>query len=127
MPSLGKIVLHGRIDRIDQKDEALQVIDYKTTTRKNLERKRGAPGENIQLAVYAYLCNAAAAFLPINEASIAPLELDGETDVEAIVLRLPLLLEALVQKTGLTAHGVDAVCQYCEVRGLCRKGMWERP
>jgi ATP-dependent helicase/nuclease subunit B len=125
VPSLGKIVLHGRIDRIDRKGEALQVIDYKTTATKTLEKKRDAPGENIQLAVYAYLCNAAAAFLPINEDAITPVALDGETDVEAIVLRLPLLLEALVQQTGLIAHGVDAVCQYCEVRGLCRKGMWE--
>lgn len=126
VPSLGKIVLHGRIDRIDRKGDALQVIDYKTSPSASLKKKRGPEGENVQLAVYAYLCDAAATFLPINEASIAPVALDDETDVEAIVLRLPQLLEALVQKTGLTAHGVDAVCQYCEVRGLCRKGMWER-
>ena len=127
VPSLGKIVLHGRIDRIDRKGDALQVIDYKTTARKKLEKKRDAPGENVQLAVYAYLCNAVAAFLPINEPDIATMELDGETDVKSIALRLPLLLEALTQQTGLSAHGVDAICQYCEVRGLCRKGMWERP
>ncbi len=122
--ALGKITLHGRLDRIDQHGDALQVIDYKTSTRKSLEKKRDAPGENIQLPFYAYLCNAAAAYLPINEASIAPLQLDGETDIEAIMLRLPMLLEALAKGEGLTAHGVDAVCKYCEVRGLCRKGMW---
>ncbi len=122
--TLGKITLHGRLDRIDQRGDALQVIDYKTSTRKSLEKKRDAPGENIQLPFYAYLCNAAAAYLPINEASIAPLQLDGETNIEAIMLRLPLLLEALAKGEGLTAHGVDAVCKYCEVRGLCRKGMW---
>ena len=127
VPSLGKIVLHGRIDRIDRNGEAVQVIDYKTTARKKLENQCTAPGENVQLAVYAYLCNAFAAFLPINESVIAPVELGDETDVEAIVLRLPLLLEALTQKTGLSAHGIDVVCQYCEVRGLCRKGMWEQP
>lgn len=126
VPSLGKIVLHGRLDRIDRKGEALQVIDYKTTARKKLESQRNAPGENVQLAVYAYLCNAAAAFLPIHDATISPVMLDGETDVEAIVMRLPLLLEALVQQAGLNAHGIDGVCQYCEVRGLCRKGNWER-
>jgi len=122
--TLGNITLHGRLDRIDQRGDALQVIDYKTSTRKSLEKKRDAPGENIQLPFYAYLCNAAAAYLPINEASITPLQLDGETDIEAIMLRLPMLLKALAKGAGLTAHGVDAVCKYCEVRGLCRKGMW---
>ena len=125
VPSLGKIVLQGRIDRIDRRGEALQVIDYKTTARKKLETQRDTPGENVQLAVYAYLCNAAAGFLPLHD-TIAPVMLDGETDVEAIVMRLPLLLEAIVQQTGLSAHGIDGVCQYCEVRGLCRKGIWER-
>ena len=122
--ALGKITLHGRLDRIDQRGDALQVIDYKTSTRKSLEKKRDAPGENIQLPFYAYLCNAAAAYLPINEASITPLQLDGETDIEAIMLRLPMLLEGLAKGGGLAAHGVDAVCKYCEVRGVCRKGMW---
>lgn len=127
VPLLGKIVLHGRVDRIDRRGDALQVIDYKTTARKKLEAQRNAPGENVQLAVYAYLCDAFAAFLPINESVIAPVELGDETDVESIALRLSALLEALAQQTGLTAHGVDVICQYCEVRGLCRKGMWERP
>lgn len=126
VPSLGKIVLHGRIDRIDRNGDALQVIDYKTTARKKLETQCSTPGENVQLAVYAYLCNAAAAFLPIHDATVSPVMLDGETDVEAIVMRLPLLLEAIAQHTGLTAHGIDAVCKYCEARGLCRKGVWER-
>ena len=126
VPSLGKIVLQGRIDRIDRKGDAVQVIDYKTTARRKLESQSTTPGENVQLAVYAYLCNAAAGFLPLHDTTIAPVMLDGETDVEAIVMRLPLLLEAIVQQTGLTAHGIDGVCQYCEVRGLCRKGIWER-
>lgn len=126
VPSLGKIVLHGRIDRIDRNGDALQVIDYKTTARKKLESQCNTPGENVQLAVYAYLCNAAAGFLPLHDTSAAPVMLDGETDVEAIVMRLPLLLDAIVQQAGLTAQGIEGVCQYCEVRGLCRKGIWER-
>jgi ATP-dependent helicase/nuclease subunit B len=79
----------------------------------------------VQLPFYAYLCNAAAAYLPINDQTIAPLQLDGECDIEAIMLRLPALLTALAHGKGLPANGVDTVCRYCEVRGLCRKGMWE--
>jgi ATP-dependent helicase/nuclease subunit B len=79
----------------------------------------------VQLPFYAWLADAAAAYLPINEVPVAALELDGETDVAAIILRLPQLLEAIAAGTPLPASGVDAACQHCEARGMCRKGMWE--
>jgi ATP-dependent helicase/nuclease subunit B len=82
------------------------------------------PGEAVQLPFYAWLCAAAAAYLPINETPVAPLELDGETDVDVICRRLPELLEAIAAGAALPAAGIDAVCQFCEARGLCRKGMW---
>jgi ATP-dependent helicase/nuclease subunit B len=124
VPVLGAITLHGRIDRIDRKGDALQVIDYKTSSADSLKKKLKDPGENVQLPFYAYLSNAAAAYLPINEDKLAPLALDGEADVEAITLRLAKLLEAIAQGSSLPAQGVDAVCKRCEARGLCRRGMW---
>lgn len=124
LPTLGAISLHGRIDRIDQKNDHLQVIDYKTSNTNILKKKRDAPEENVQLPFYAYLCDAAAAYLPINDAAIAPLFLQGEKPVEAITLRLLMLLESIAQGAGLPAHGIDAICQHCDARGLCRKGMW---
>ena len=127
VPALGEVILHGRIDRIDQRGEALQVIDYKTSATLSLKKKRDAPTENIQLPFYAYLCNAAAAYLPINDDPVAPLQLDGEAPVEAIMMRLPTVLEAIARGAALPAHGVEAVCKHCEARGLCRKGMWEIP
>jgi ATP-dependent helicase/nuclease subunit B len=36
---LGEITLQGRIDRIDQNGDALQVIDYKTSTTPSLKKK----------------------------------------------------------------------------------------
>ena len=78
----------------------------------------------VQLPFYAWLAEAAAAYLPINETPVVPLELDGETDVDAISRRLPELLEAIASGAGLPAAGIDAVCAHCEARGLCRKGMW---
>jgi ATP-dependent helicase/nuclease subunit B len=62
--------------------------------------------------------------LPINDVPVSLLALDGETDVDAISRRLPQLLGAIAAGAALRANGVDAVCQYCEARGLCRKGMW---
>jgi ATP-dependent helicase/nuclease subunit B len=121
---LGEITLHGRVDRVDAKGDARYVIDYKTSAAQGLKKKLKAPDEAVQLPFYAWLCEAAAAYLPINETPVAALELDGETDVAAISLRLPALLEAIAAGAPLPASGVDAACQHCEARGLCRKGMW---
>jgi len=121
---LGEVTLHGRVDRVDAKDDTRYVIDYKTSAAQSLRKKLKAPDEAVQLPFYAWLCDAAAAYLPVNEAPIVPLELDGETDVEAISRRLPDLLEAIAAGARLPAHGIDGVCAYCEARGLCRKGMW---
>ncbi|MBS0328850.1 MAG: PD-(D/E)XK nuclease family protein, partial [Proteobacteria bacterium] len=121
---LGEVTLHGRVDRVDAKDGTRYVIDYKTSAAQSLRKKLKAPDEAVQLPFYAWLCEAAAAYLPINEVPVAPLELDGETDVEAISRRLPDLLEAIAAGARLPAHGIDGVCAYCEARGLCRKGMW---
>jgi ATP-dependent helicase/nuclease subunit B len=122
---LGEITLHGRVDRVDEKGDARFVIDYKASTAQSLKKKLKTPDEAVQLPYYAWLCEAAAAYLPINEVPITALELDGETDVAAISLRLPQLLEAIAAGAALPAHGVDGICKYCEARGLCRKGMWD--
>jgi ATP-dependent helicase/nuclease subunit B len=126
---LGEITLHGRVDRVDRRidpngGDARTVIDYKTSAAQGLKKKLKAPDEAVQLPFYAWLAEAAAAYLPINEVPVAPLELDGETDVDAISRRLPELLEAIAAGATLPASGIDAVCQFCEARGLCRKGMW---
>ncbi len=125
---LGEITLHGRIDRVDCRidtgGEALAVIDYKTGAAQGLKKKLKNPAEAVQLPFYAWLAEAAAAYLPINETPVAPLELDGETDIDAICRRLPALLEAIAAGAALPATGIDSVCQHCEARGLCRKGMW---
>jgi ATP-dependent helicase/nuclease subunit B len=124
VPGLGEVELHGRVDRIDHRGDATRVIDYKTSRVDTLKSKLRNPGEAVQLPFYAWLAEAEAAFLPLGDTAVAPLALGGETDVEAIALRLTRLLEAIANRAGLRAQGVESVCQYCEARGLCRKGMW---
>jgi ATP-dependent helicase/nuclease subunit B len=129
VPGLGEIALHGRVDRVDGRidqngEEARAVIDYKTAASTGLKKKLNNPAEAVQLPFYAWLSDAAAAYLPINEAPVIPLLMDGETDVDAITRRLPALLEAIAAGAALRANGIDAACQYCEARGMCRKGMW---
>lgn len=128
---LGEITLAGRIDRVDARPgpdgETLAVIDYKTGAAAGLKRRLADPAEAVQLPFYAWLAGGAAAYLPINEAPMAPIALDGEVDVDAIVSRLPALLAALAAGAPLPAGGIDADCRHCDVRGVCRKGMWALP
>ncbi len=130
VPGLGSVELQGVFDRVDTRtlpdgDTARTVFDYKTGAASSLRKKLGDPTETVQLPFYAWLGDAAAAYLPINDTPVTPLDLDGETDIDGIARRLPALLEAIAAGTPLTASGIDAVCQFCDARGVCRKGMWE--
>lgn len=126
---LGEVELMGVLDRVDIRTdadgfEAHAVFDYKTGSVEALRKKNQDPTEAVQLPFYAWLAEAAAAFLPLSEAPVKPVDLPGETDVGGIAGRLPLLLEALAAGAPMPASGIDAVCQYCDARGLCRKGLW---
>jgi ATP-dependent helicase/nuclease subunit B len=71
--------------------EARAGSDDKTGTATALRKKPKDPTEAVQLPIYAWLSEAAAAYLPINDTPVARLELDGETDVDTISRRLPEL------------------------------------
>jgi ATP-dependent helicase/nuclease subunit B len=38
--------------------------------------------------------------------------------------RLVQVMARIHNGAGLPANGIDAVCMYCEMRGVCRKGEW---
>jgi ATP-dependent helicase/nuclease subunit B len=33
-------------------------------------------------------------------------------------------IRAIAEGAAMPANGIEKVCVYCEVRGLCRKGAW---
>ena len=43
---------------------------------------------------------------------------------QANIERLKLVFAQMREGAPLPANGVDAVCNYCEMRGLCRKVEW---
>ncbi|HEY4319029.1 MAG TPA: PD-(D/E)XK nuclease family protein [Herbaspirillum sp.] len=128
----GEITLHGRIDRIDEhEDGARLVLDYKTGNRDSLRRKL-REGEDHQLAFYGLLSE-----LPVDNAQYVTLEADKTGAVEApkdvpdyatlqrtLQLQLKTQMKSVAHGAPLPANGVESVCQYCDVRGLCRKGAW---
>ncbi len=124
VPELGEITLSGRVDRIDTNGTHTRVLDYKTTHPSKLKKWAEHPGEHVQLPFYAWLAEAEAAYLPIDTDEPRLYALDEEVDPKAIAMRLPELLEKVASGTPLIANGAEAVCGYCEARGLCRKGWW---
>jgi ATP-dependent helicase/nuclease subunit B len=124
-------VLHGRLDRVDVNGEGdFSVIDYKTQRPEVLKRKLESVGEDVQLPVYALLWGgpvAAALFLSVERGGgvkEVPLGTEIAQLADATRERLGTMVDALYNASPLVAQGIDAVCQYCEVRGLCRRNYW---
>jgi ATP-dependent helicase/nuclease subunit B len=126
----GEIVLHGRIDRIDENAGGERsVLDYKSTNQ-NALREKLKQGEDQQLPFYGLLSN-----VPLIAASYVPLEAskDRIKEVEApdyerwqqmLAIRIADSMQGIADGAALPATGPESVCQYCDVRGLCRKGAW---
>lgn len=126
----GTMVLHGRIDRIDVDAQgAHMLLDYKTSNPAIL-KKRIASGEDHQLAFYGLLCETpplAASYValePVRDRINAVPAPDYAAGQARLADSLGGTLAAITHGATLHAHGIDSVCRYCDVRGLCRKGAW---
>jgi ATP-dependent helicase/nuclease subunit B len=124
---LESVRLKGRIDRLDIRGDDRRVFDYKTQTDSVLRDKLRQPGEDVQLACYAHSEGAvSAAFVSIDNGKIrtvAPNE-DVTLLAQLNVARLERVMGCIRNGAGLVANGIDATCEYCEMRGVCRKGEW---
>ena len=127
LPLPGDLMLHGRIARVDMKDNQLRVVDYKMMDTSRLRHKLKEAGEDVQLACYASVYEADdAAFLSIDKGKVnlvAPAH-DVAQLAQANLTRLLTVFEQMRTGAALPAHGVDEACHYCEMRGLCRKSEW---
>ena len=126
----GETLLHGRIDRIDRDpDGEFTVLDYKTSNLPTL-KKRLSDNEDHQLAFYGLLSIPAptgAAYVALDPTRDR-IDTIAVTDYPAATALLQRQLvgtmQAISQGATLRASGIASVCQYCDVRGLCRKGAW---
>ncbi|OGT05555.1 MAG: hypothetical protein A2143_02560, partial [Gallionellales bacterium RBG_16_57_15] len=119
--------LRGRIDRLDVRADERRVLDYKTQSEQVLRNKLREPGEDVQLACYAYAHEAAdAAFVSIENEKVKLVE--PRHDVPQLARlnaeRLVRVMGEIRNGAGLPANGIGAVCMHCEMRGVCRKGEW---
>lgn len=126
----GKITLHGRIDRIDHNEAGERaVLDYKTKNVQAL-RDKLKEGEDHQLAFYGMLSDVPPAYghyvaLEATKDKTGAAEAQQYLEWQrALEERLVGALRAIAAGSPLHPNGINRVCEYCEVRGLCRKGAW---
>jgi len=119
--------LRGRIDRLDVRADEKLVLDYKTQSEQLLRNKLKEPGEDVQLACYAYAHEAAdAAFVSIENGKVKLVEPKDNVPLLAQLNaeRLEKVIAQVRAGAGLPANGIDQACIHCEMRGVCRKGEW---
>ncbi len=124
----GSVRLHGKLDRADRNaDGELMVLDYKTTKKADL-KKRVERHEDQQLPFYALLLDAAparAAYVAIDDDKPGTVPADDlEPWRDALQAQLRGNLSAIAAGAALPATGVGQSCDWCAMRGLCRKGAW---
>lgn len=123
------LLLHGRLDRLDtQADGAQRVLDYKTKDRNSLTGLLKQAGEDVQLASYAAMSESAEATFVALDDSKAVVNVQPEQAMDELaalsLARLKEIFSQLRAGTTLPANGVDKSCEYCAMKGLCRKGWW---
>ena len=124
----GSVELYGRIDRIDHigtGEASVSLLDYKTQT---VSRIGKVLVDDVQLPAYALLHGdaAKAAYVALDDERIEAVAAGDEEgslmfDADAQGKRLSAAFSALHAGAALPAHGVDSVCQWCEMSGLCRR------
>jgi ATP-dependent helicase/nuclease subunit B len=138
-----EVELVGRVDRIDRHtDGRLAVLDYKARAVDPLRRALRDAGEDVQLPFYGLLLTHRAE--NTNEISASYVSLDRPTQDRTGVQPIapPQKFEPLVREVGerlrvdlgriasgapLPAIGIESACEFCEMRGLCRRDHWRQP
>jgi ATP-dependent helicase/nuclease subunit B len=125
--------LKGRLDRLDEGQGGVAIIDYKTGRIPRDEDVEA--GEAVQLPFYAALAEAG---LDRPVARVDYLVLDGDhvktggtLEDEAlhdlklgVMQRLYDLFRELNQGAAMPAWGDEGVCKHCHMAGICRREAW---
>ncbi|HMS26273.1 MAG TPA: PD-(D/E)XK nuclease family protein [Burkholderiaceae bacterium] len=130
---LGDLTLHGRIDRIDRLAatagaQSVMLIDYKTESLKKTTQRVKEPFEDTQLAFYGALLDddtLRAAYVNVSERETKMIEQTHIVEIRDVLIEGILDdLQRIAAGAALPALGEGATCDYCKVRGLCRKDFW---
>ncbi|MDR1934515.1 MAG: PD-(D/E)XK nuclease family protein [Candidatus Accumulibacter sp.] len=122
----GNVELYGRIDRVDRRGAEAALYDYKTRSAKAVQERLA---DDVQLPAYALMHGEAlqAAYIALDGDEVSAVAaVDGPQALNEAAARqgerLAAVFDAMRAGAPLPAHGVDSVCQWCEMSGLCRSG-----
>ncbi len=116
--------LEGRADRLDAGNAGAALLDYKTQSRQTLKHKLDENAENVQLTAYAWISGAAeAGFVTLDDDRVETLAWKGDLAEAAAAEgeRLERAFAALAAGAPLPANAAPPTCEWCEMRGLCRR------
>ncbi|WP_075257063.1 PD-(D/E)XK nuclease family protein [Herbaspirillum camelliae] len=127
----GGIELYGRLDRVDRNEQGQRaLLDYKTRSAASL-RQKVKEDDDHQLAFYGLLAGGAIEHAHYVALELGPDKKTGDAAAPDFGRRQKMLqqqitttMQAVAHGAALPANGIESVCQYCEMRGLCRKGAW---
>ena len=134
-----QLEIAGRADRFDTHATlgTARVIDYKFQAIKKIIDKERFIEDDPQLLIYAQGANGTSVVhgQPITIGAWCSLKsLDNLERVHDIEINADMTahlidqmqedLGAIWQGAPMPASGPEQVCRYCDVRGICRKGMW---
>jgi ATP-dependent helicase/nuclease subunit B len=139
------IRIEGYADRFDvsvDDPELASVIDYKNQSFTKVEQRSEVVLDDPQLLIYARASNESNRIpgRAVSAAEWVALKADVKKDGNGaersvVVAEMPELMQVFSEQMTedvqslwsgkpLTAFAPESVCQYCEARGICRKGMW---
>ncbi len=127
---LSHLQLNGVIDRVDNGDDGLGIIDYKTgaiASKKDIYN-----GEAVQLPFYVLLLDSTiqqAEYLKLSDGKVTTSgQIEGDELLalaQAQSERINTLFSQLRKGEALPAWGDSKSCSYCDIAGLCRRGAWQ--
>ena len=135
LTSFGSIRVSGFVDRLDiHPEHGVEVIDYKYSSKTSINKKKSNIEDDPQLVIYAKAVDghdlvngqavAGASWVSIKEAKTAIQVEDLSEHMNELPAQMIADIEALWGGSPVVASAPDSVCQYCQARGICRKGMW---
>jgi ATP-dependent helicase/nuclease subunit B len=131
----GEIRVSGFADRLDiHPQEGVEVIDYKFSSKTSITKKKNNLQDDPQLVIYAKAVNGhdmvdrhsttSASWISVKEGE-ARVEVDDLQDqMNELPAQMIADIESLWGGAPMAASAPDSICQYCQARGICRKGMW---
>jgi ATP-dependent helicase/nuclease subunit B len=125
------LCLVGRLDRVDESNGKLAIIDYKTG--KAPTRTRLRDGESVQLPFYAMLGGeprvSAASALEIGDGEVNERGRVEDEELKQLIAdhteRLKHTFIALASGANAPAWSDPDTCRFCRHSGICRRDLWE--